>query len=119
MESMTNEEVFAEMMEISSLMHKLSKERKWQERNRLTPRWRELYNAYDFNFSVNEQVLIKEGRGNVLGKIKDYIEEENAFLVKKDSGGECIYPGTLLIKIGLTEQGDVIVPLEQLSLLSS
>jgi len=53
---MKNDEIYKEMMEISQRMDALFKNNRWDERNELVPRRRELYKMYDFGFSINETV---------------------------------------------------------------
>ncbi len=96
---MKNDEIYKEMTEIGQRIDELFKKNRWDERNELVPRWRELYRMYDFGFSKNETIETLAWRRNSWSEAK-IIEhrDDNYFLVRNDKGWEVYVPGNLIRK---------------------
>jgi len=97
---MKNDEIYKEMMEVGQRIDELFKNDRWDERNELVPRWRELYRMCDFGFSINETVETLAWRRVKWSEAK-IVEhtEDNYFLVRNDKGWEVYVPGTLIRKV--------------------
>ena len=92
---MTNEEIYTKMMSVGETMDQLFKENRLAERNALVPRWRALYQAYDWGFTEGQDLFIWRGKRLAPGKLIECLPE-NQFLVRFETGGEMIVPGFLL-----------------------
>ncbi|MGC7931426.1 MULTISPECIES: hypothetical protein [Lysinibacillus] len=109
---MKNSEIYMEMVETSQRINELFKQNKLKERNKLVPRWRELYRMYDFGFSVNETVETLAWRNSWSeAKIVEH-RDDNYFLIRNMKGWEVYVPGTLIRKPIIVEHKHI----EQLSL---
>ena len=92
---MTNEQIYDCMQELSKQIRDLEKQNRWHERNELCVEWRELYRAYDWGFVKGQEVFIYRGKRLVPGNLLQCLPE-NRFLVRYETGGEMIVPGSIL-----------------------
>lgn len=94
--SMTNEELYTEMMRIGKLTNELLKQNRYAERNELVKRYRELKALYKFPFAVGDEVNVSTCKRP--HRIKN-IESHDRFLIEDTNGWEKIVCGTMLTKI--------------------
>ena len=80
------------MISVGKIMDGLFKENRLAERNALVPRWRELYQSYDWGLIEGQEVFIQRGNRLVSGELLECLPE-NYFLVRFETGGEMVVSG--------------------------
>lgn len=79
---MTTEEVYQELQKISEQIEACERNRDWQRRKALIPKYRKLYRSHKFPFQAGEMVEVTEGHRWVPARVIERTPE-NYFVIKK------------------------------------